>query len=68
MRTLPAAQSTSGFRRDLALLRRIAGMLLQYLFAGGRLRREYRRKQARGEVYWLDASGPTRHREEPLRG
>ena len=67
MRTLPSAQNTSGFRRDLALLRRIAGMLVQYLFAGGRLRREYRRKQARGEVYWLDAAGPTRHREEPLR-
>ena len=67
MRTLPSAPSASGFRRDLALLRRIAGMLVQYLLAGGRLRREYRRKQARGEVYWVDAAGPTRHREEPLR-
>lgn len=66
MRTL-RSPSTSGFRRDLALVRRIAGMFVQYLFAGGRLRREYRRKEAEGEVYWLDASGPTRHREEPLR-
>jgi hypothetical protein len=53
--------------RDLALLRRIAGMVWEYWFAGGRLRREYRRKEARGEVFWVDASGPTRHREEPLR-
>ena len=67
MRTLEAAQATAGLKRDLALLQRIAGMLLQYVFAGGRLRREYRRKEARGEVYWVDASGPTRHCEEPLR-
>jgi hypothetical protein len=68
MRTLAAGRTTSGWRRDLALLRRILGMVLEYTFAGGRLRREYRRKEARGEVYWVDASGPTRHREEPLRG
>jgi len=68
MRTLHAAQSATGLRRDLALLRRIAGMVFEYLLAGGRLRREYRRKEARGEVFWVDASGPTRHREEPLRG
>ena len=67
MRTLHAAHPAAGFRRDIALLRRIAGMLFQYLFAGGRLRREYRRKEARGEVYWVDGSGPTRHREAPLR-
>lgn len=42
-------------------------MIFQYWFAGGRLRREYRRREARGEVLWLDAGGPTRHREEPLR-
>ena len=42
-------------------------MVFQYLVPGGRLRGEYRRKAARGEVYWVDAAGPTRHREEPLR-
>jgi len=66
MRTLQA-RNASGFARDLALLRRIAGMLFHYFVEGGRLRREYRRRVARGEVYWLDAGGPTRHREEPLR-
>jgi hypothetical protein len=67
MRTLQATPFTTRVRRDLALLWRIAGMVMEYVVAGGRLRREYRRRQARGEVYWLDASGPTRHREEPLR-
>ncbi len=66
MRTLDSARS-SGLRRDLALLRRIATMLYQYCFEGGRLRREYRRKEARGEVFWVDAGGPTRHREEAMR-
>ena len=66
MRTVQAAQRESRLRRDVALLWRIAGMVIQYAFAGGRLRREYRRKEARGEVYWLDAAGPTRHREAPL--
>jgi hypothetical protein len=66
MRTLHAVPA-AGFRRDVALLRRIVGMVLQYAFAGGRLRREYRRREARGEVLWLDALGPTQHREEPLR-
>jgi hypothetical protein len=66
MRTLESTQSF-GLRRDLVLLQRIGLMLFQYLVAGGRLRREYRRKEARGETFWLDAGGPTRHREEPLR-
>jgi hypothetical protein len=66
MRTLHALP-TAGLRRDVALLRRIASMVFQYLIAGGRLRREYRRREARGEVLWLDASGTTQHREEPLR-
>jgi hypothetical protein len=43
-------------------------MLYGYFVVGGRLRREYRRRQRRGEVLWLDEAGPTRHREEPLRG
>lgn len=67
MRTLQAAPFTTRVRRDLSLLWRIAGMVTEYVVAGGRLRREYRRRQARGEVLWLDAAGPTRHREEPLR-
>ena len=67
MHTLDMAQPKGGWMRDLALLRRIASMLFQYWFAGGRLRREYRRKEARGEVYWVDAAGKTRHREEALR-
>ena len=67
MRTLQAAPFSTRVRRDLALLWRIAGMVMEYAVAGGRLRREYRRRQARGEVLWLDAAGPTRHREEPMR-
>ncbi len=66
MRTLDSAPA-SALRRDIALARRIAVMLFQYLFQGGRLRREYRRREARGEVFWVDASGPTRHREEAMR-
>jgi hypothetical protein len=66
MRTLESAPASS-FRRDLALARRIAVMLFQYLVQGGRLRREYRRREARGEVFWVDAAGPTRHREEAIR-
>jgi hypothetical protein len=66
MRTLVSAPST-GIRRDLVMLQRIAAMLFQYFVGGGRLRREYRHKEARGEVFWLDAAGPTRHREEAMR-
>ena len=67
MRTLQASRA-SGLRRDVALLWRIASMVFQYFVAGGRLRRAYRRMQARGETLWLDATGPTRHREDTLRG
>jgi hypothetical protein len=66
VRTLDA-ETQVGWKRDLALLRRLTSMLIQYCFAGGRLRREYRRKEARGEIYWVDGAGETRHREEPLR-
>ena len=66
MRTLDSSPSST-LRRDLALAWRIAVMLFQYTFAGGRLRREYRRREARGEVFWVDASGRTRHREEAMR-
>jgi hypothetical protein len=45
----------------------MAAMLYGYFAAGGRLRREYRRRERRGETFWVDEAGPTRHREEPLR-
>ena len=67
VRTLQTDRTAAGLGRDLALLRRIAAMVWQYAVAGGRLRREYRRREARGEVFWVDGAGPTRHREEPLR-
>lgn len=42
------------FRRDLALLRRLARMTAYYWRHGGRLRRAYRECEARGEVLWVD--------------
>lgn len=66
MRTLETAPA-SAWPRDVDLLRRMAGMLFQYWTAGARLRRRYRRCEARGEVLWVDGAGPTRHREEALR-
>jgi hypothetical protein len=44
----------------------MASMLFGYLTVGARLRREYRRKERKGQVLFLDAMGPTRHRETPL--
>ena len=63
MRTLDGGARLS----DLLLLRRLGSMLWQYLTVGGRLRREYRMKESRGEVFWVDAQGPTEHREQSLR-
>jgi hypothetical protein len=68
MRTVTSTGATASLMRDLRLLFQIASMILDYWLAGGRLRREYRRREARGEVLWLDEVGPTRHREAPLRG
>lgn len=68
MRTLATARATEGLRRDVVLLWRIASMIVQYWLTGGRLRREYRRREARGEVLWLDEGGRTRHREAAMRG
>ena len=42
------------WRRDLGLLWRILGMILQYLTAGARIRRDYRAREAAGEIYWVD--------------
>jgi hypothetical protein len=68
MRTLDLHPATDRWRRDLTLLARMAGMLLGYWTVGARLRRAYRRKEALGEVFWVDEEGPTRHREAPLPG
>jgi hypothetical protein len=68
VRTLSSAELGRSLRQDLRLLRSIGSMVLQYWIQGGRLRREYRRREARGDVLWLDALGETRHREAPLHG
>ena len=67
MRTLDTGETHSVLWRDFELLRRMAGMLFLYWTAGARLRRAYRRCAARGETLWVDALGPTQHREEALR-
>jgi hypothetical protein len=67
MHTLDSSRGESRLTRDLKLLRRMAAMLYGYFAAGGRLRREYRRRERRGEMFWVDEAGSTRHREEPLR-
>ena len=64
MRTLDSREHSSPLRRDLKLLGRMAGMLAAYWTAGLRLRRAYRRCEARGEVLWLDENQRTRHRDE----
>ena len=40
--------------RDVRLLARLGKQALGYAVTGGRVRRKYRAKQARGEVFWLD--------------
>ena len=67
MHTLDSARGESRLARDLKLLGRMAAMLYGYFAVGGRLRREYRRRERRGETFWVDEAGPTQHREEPLR-
>lgn len=67
MRTLDSAGTKGTLRRDLTLLWRMAGMLAVYWTVGTRLRRAYRRCEERGQVFPVDARGPTRHREEALR-
>jgi hypothetical protein len=66
VRTLSSASSRRGLGQDLRLLRSIASMLVQYWIAGGRLRAAYRRCEERGEVFWVDAQGETRHREASM--
>ena len=67
MRTLVTAPMAGGWRRDLRLLLDLAVMLGVYWTVGARLRRRYRRKQARGETFWVDEEGPSLHREARLR-
>ena len=50
-------KSTSFWQKlgsDIRLLWRIGQMLFAYLVIGHRIRRAYRAKEARGEVYWVD--------------
>lgn len=65
MRTLDSRGGQT-LGRDLRLLGRMALMVVGYWTVGSRLRRAYRRCQARGEVLWLDEGGTTRHRDQPL--
>jgi hypothetical protein len=67
VRTLDTTSTQSALRRDLWLLFRMAAMLIQYGTTGARQRRAYRRCVERGEVYYVDGAGQTRHREEALR-
>lgn len=66
MHTLDASTSESWLVRDLKLVRDMLGMMFGYFVVGGRLRREYRRRERRGETLWLDEVG-IEHREAPLR-
>jgi hypothetical protein len=66
MHTLDGPRDESRLMRDLKLLGRMAAMLFGYCVPGGRIRREYRRRERRGETLWLDEAGPPRHREAPL--
>ncbi len=67
MHTLDSARTESTLVRDLRLVGRMAMMLFGYFVVGGRLRRGYRQAERSGDVFWVDETGPTRHREAPLR-
>jgi len=64
LRTIDGDPREGRIRRDLRLLWRMGLMVVGYWTVGESLRREYRRKAARGEVLWLDEAGPTRPRED----
>ena len=42
------------FKRDMRLALWLTKFFIFYVFVGGRIRREYVRKKAAGEIYWLD--------------
>lgn len=58
MRTIEdaAAVETAWARavRDLRLLRRLARLVWSYSFRGALIRRRYRQKERRGEVFYVD--------------
>ena len=59
MRTLDEQNSQSfsaldRLRRDVKLAVRIASMALDYFVTGGKIRRRYRDKERRGQIYWVD--------------
>lgn len=59
MRTIDGkfTTSTSAWSRvwrDVRLLGHLGRQIVQYWTKGSRIRRSYRRKDDRGEVYWLD--------------
>ena len=45
-------------RRDVSLLRRMAFMIYGYLTLGRRVRRVYREKEVRGEIFYVDQDMP----------
>ena len=64
MRTIQSNQSPDDYslwaraRRDVSLLRRMAFMIYGYLTLGRRVRRIYREKEARGEIFYVDQDMP----------
>jgi hypothetical protein len=64
MRTIHSNQNPDDYslwaraRRDVALLRRMAFMIYGYQTLGRRVRRIYREKEARGEIFYVDQDMP----------
>ena len=64
MRTIQSKQSPDDYslwaraRRDVSLLRRMAFMIYGYLTLGRRVRRIYRKKEMRGEIFYVDQDMP----------
>ena len=44
----------SRLQRDVVFLISLAKIIVYYWIAGGRIRKTYRRCQARREIYWVD--------------
>ena len=53
-RTTGALNVWGRLRSDVVFLIRLTRMILYYWIVGGRIRKAYRRCQARGEIYWVD--------------
>jgi len=64
MRTIQSNQNPDDYslwarvRRDVSLLRRMAFMIYGYLTLGRRVRRVYREKEVRGEIFYVDQDMP----------